>query len=196
MSRSRFADYLQSHRFWLMDLVPSATFPFLVLGTPLLGFQSITAPEYNADVEEIKQLNSMYKKHVYSGGSVSPITLSRGVRGFDDTMWQWMMRAIRGYDVIPRNLLLLQFTSISIGGALSAATAAALGPAALAAGDFGVEAWEGASFLPGKAWILWESIPTRYKAASDFDASSGAVSVAELEVSPVAFTEITLLSPL
>lgn len=179
MTRTRAADFMQNHRFWLLDIAPSATFPFLVLGAPLLGFQSITTPEYTADVDEIKQVNSMYKKHVYSGGGVSPITLTRGVLGYDDTFWQWMMRAIRGIDTTNRNLLLIHFTSIGHTD-----------------DELGIEAWEGAAFLPGKAWILWDAIPTRYKAGSDFDAQGGQVSIAELEIQPWAFTEITLGSPL
>jgi len=185
MARSRAADFLQNHRFWLLDVVPSATFPYLDLGAPLLGFQSITTPEYTADVDEIKQLNSMYKRHVYSGGGVGPITLTRGMLGYDDTFWQWMSRAIRGIDTTNRDLLLIQFSNISLSG-LDA------GPVEDLPGD----AWEGRAFLPAKAWLLWDCIPTRYKAGSDFDAQSGQVSIAELEVQPWAFTEITLGSPL
>jgi len=162
-----------------MDVVPSGTFPYLVLGAPFLGFQSISTPEYTADVDEIKQVNSMFKKHVYSGGGVSPITLTRGVRGYDDTMWQWISRAIRGNDTIARDLLLLQFTSI---GATN--------------DDIGVRAWQSIAFLPGKAWILWGCVPSRYKAGSDFDAQGGQVSIAELEINPWAMTELTLGSPL
>lgn len=179
MARNRLADFMQNHRFWLLDVVPSATFPFLVLGAPLLGFQTITTPEYTADVDEIKQLNSMYKRSVYSGGGVAPITLTRGVLGYDDTMWQWMMRAIRGFDMTNRHLLLLHFTSIGTTD-----------------DDIGISAWEAAAFLPGKAWLLWDCIPTRYKPGSDFDAMGGEVSIAELEIQPWAVTEFTLLSPL
>jgi len=141
MARHRHLDFMQNHRFWLMDVVPSATFPFLVLGAPLLGFQSITTPEYTAEVDEIKQLNSMYKRSAYSGGSVAPITLTRGVLGYDDTMWQWMLRAIRGFDTTNRHLLLLHFTSIGTTN-----------------DDIGVGAWEAAAFLPGKAWLLWDCL--------------------------------------
>jgi len=179
MARHRLADYLQNHRFWLLDVVPSSTFPFLVLGAPLLGFQSISTPEYTAEVEEIKQLNSMYKRSVYTGGGVSPITLTRGVLGYDDTFWQWMKRAIAGNDMTNRNLLLIQFTSIGTTD-----------------DDIGVGAWESAAFVPGKAWLLWSCIPTRYKAGSDFDAQGGQVSIAELELNVWAMTEMTLLSPL
>jgi len=179
MPRPRIADLMQNHRFWLLDVVPSATFPFLVLGAPFLGFQSITTPEFTAEVDEIKQVNSMYKRHGYSGGSVGPLTLTRGVRGYDDTMWEWMDRAIRGLDMIARHLLLIHFTSIGTTD-----------------GDIPIDAWESAAFLPGKAWLLWDCIPTRYKPATDFDAMGGEVSVAELDIQPWAMTEFTLLSPL
>lgn len=187
MARSRIADLLQSHRFWLMDIVPSATFPFYVLGSPLMGFQSITAPEYTAEAEEIKQLNSMYKRHAYSGGSVGPITLTRGVRGYDDTMWQWMYRAIKGMESTNRHLLLIQYANID---------AANIGPFDLDVPDLPTNAWEYVSFVPAKAWMLWDSIPVRYKGASDFDAMSGEVSVAELDIQPWAMTEVSMFSPL
>lgn len=178
MARSRLEDFLQSHRFWLMDVVPSLTWPFLVLGAPFLGFQSITAPEYTADVDEIKQVNSMFKRHAYSGGSVGPITLTRGVRGFDDTMWSWMHRAIKGMEATNRHLLLIHYANV-------------IDPSYIE--EFGNGAWEGKPFLPAKAWLLWDCLPVRYKAASDFDAMSGAVSVAELDIQPWAMTEFTLM---
>ena len=179
MARNRIDDFMQVHRFWLLDVVPSATFPFLVLGAPFLGFASITTPEVTLEYGEIKEMNSMFKRGGYDGGSVGPITLTRGVKGYDDTMWQWIKRAIQGNDMTNRNLLLIHFTNIGI-----------------EADDFGVQAWEGVPFLPGKAWLLWDCVPTRYKPGSDFDAMSGAVSIAELEVQPWAVTELTLLSPL
>jgi len=193
MARSRLADLMQNHRFWLMDVVPSATFPFLVLGAPLLGFQSISTPEYTAEVDEIKQLNAMFKRSVYSGGSVGPITLTRGVRGYDDTMWQWMKSAIHGNDMTNRHLLLIHYTSIGETlevGAPNAVTGL------IGSGELPMNAWESAAFVPGKAWMLFDCIPTRYKAGTDFDAMGGEVSIAELEVQPWAFSEISLMSPL
>lgn len=194
MARDRILDFMQNHRFWLMDVVPSATYPFLVLGAPLLGFQSITVPEYNAEVDEVKQINSMYKKHVYSGGGVGTMTLTRGVRGYDDTFWNWMMRAIRGNDMTNRNLLLIHFTSISRNQGPFTSSFGDVGP-----DDFDFlpgDAWQDHPFLPGKAWMLYDCLPVRYKPASDFDALSGQVSISELEIQPSAFTELTLMSML
>lgn len=74
------------------------------------------------------------------------------------------------------------------GGAGSAVNAARI--AAAGAASFGP--YEFAPRLPGKAWLLHGCLPTRYKAGSDFDASSGAVSIQELEISVDHFDEINL----
>jgi phage tail-like protein len=183
-SRSRIADYLQSYRFWLVDMVPSSTFPFFVLGSPVMGFQSITMPEVTLEVDEVKQINSMYKRYTYSGGSVGSMTLTRGARAYDDTFMLWVERAMRGNDMTPRNLLLIQYTNISINNDIGATVDM---PVA-------IEAWEVAQFIPGRAWLLWDCIPTRYKAGTDLDAMTGDVSIMEIDLQPHAFTEFALLS--
>jgi hypothetical protein len=126
--------------------------------------------------------------------------LSRGVRGFDDSMWLWMKRAISGTEITNRNLLMIHFTSISETSKLATSILAGVGanPLALASlleGGIPGDAWDGAAFLPGKAWFLWDCIPTRYKAGSDFEAQGGEVSIAEMDIQPWAMTELTLMSP-
>jgi hypothetical protein len=183
-SRHPLEDLLQSYRFWLVDMIPSSTFPFYVMGAPIMGFQSITMPEVTLEVDEIKQVNSMYKRYAYSGGSVGQITLTRGARAYDDTFMMWVERAIRGYDMVPRNLLLLQYTNINVANAMGVSVDL---PVA-------IEAWEVAQFLPGRAWLLWDVIPIRYKAGSDLDAMTGDVSIMELDVQAHAVNEFALLS--
>lgn len=190
MPRNRIFDFMQNYRFWLFDLVPSAAPPYFVLGSPAFGFSSITAPEYTASVDEIKQGNSMFTRHAYSGGSVGSITLSRGVRGFDGTMWDWMHRAIKGLEITNRHMVLLHYTNINLLHSSSNSNKIT---------DIMYEIGgplEIAGFIPGKAWILWSCIPTRYRAGSGFDAMSGDVSIAELDIQPDAMVEITLLDPL
>ena len=46
--------------------------------------------------------------------------------------------------------------------------------------------------IPAKAWLLVDCLPTRYKAASDFDASSSAISLQELDIEYERFDEIAL----
>jgi hypothetical protein len=204
MARNILADLLQNHRFWLMDLVPSATYPFFVLGSPIYGFQSISMPEYTFETREIKQMNSMLKRTVYEGGGWGTITLSRGVRIVDDTFYEWVRRAIDGLDTIDRDLLLVQFHPASAkildganiqalvngAGAIGNPTAAAVN--ALVGGmDCGY-----LRNIPGKAWLLWGAVPTRYKPGSDLDATDAGVSIMEIEIAVTNVSEFSLLSPL
>ena len=174
----RLFDLLQDHRFWLFDVVPSGMYPFTVLGPPVMGFSSITMPEVTLELEAVKQVNSVFPRRAYSGGDVSTVTLQRGVRAWDDSFWEWMHRAIKGSDMVNRHLLLLQYTGF--GGD---------------PGDLPVDAWEGAALAPGKAWLLMDCLPVRYKGGSDLDARSGQVSIAELEVQPWAVAEMSLMDP-
>ena len=183
VANSRIFDLLQTHRFWLLDLLPSTVFPFFVLGSPMYGFSSITAPEITLETREIKQYNSMWKQYAYSGGGVGPITLQRGTRMNDDTFYDWVKRSMRGSDRTHRTLLLIHYTGVN---ALKEVKGYSLDlPAPL-------EAWDSVSYVPGRAWVLWDCIPTRYKAGSDFDANSADVSIMELELQPHAVEEIVL----
>jgi hypothetical protein len=176
-------DLLQTHRFWLLDLIPSTTFPFFVLGSPMYGFASITAPEITLQTREIKQLNSMWTTVAYEGGGCGPISLTRGARMNDDTLYDWVKRAMRGSDMVQRTLLLIHYTGVN---AFQEAGGYNLDlPAHL-------ETWDGASFVPGRVWVLWDCLPTRYKAGSDFDAHSADVSMMELDLQPHAVEEIVL----
>lgn len=76
-------------------------------------------------------------------------------------------------------------------GAATAAVAAAFGGARTAL--FAVGAFvDSVPKLPAKAWLLGGCIPTRYKPGSDFDASSGQISMQELEVAVESLEEISL----
>jgi phage tail-like protein len=46
--------------------------------------------------------------------------------------------------------------------------------------------------IPARAWLLKGCLPTRYKAGTDFDATSGQVSIMELDVAPESIEEISL----
>lgn len=76
-------------------------------------------------------------------------------------------------------------------GALSAAAGAA---ASLALGNIGYGPMEFTPRIPAKAWMLYDCIPTRFKSGSDFDAKSGEISIAELEIQPEKIDEISLSS--
>lgn len=114
-----------------------------------------------------------------------------------------------------RNVLIIHFTRINVSEALSSSdpllrTAAVLGAgvagvllsgglaggATLAAGaaaqGFGIGPFQFATRIPARAWLLHNCIPVRYRPGNDFDASSGQVSIQELEVQPEYVEEFSL----
>jgi len=121
-----------------------------------------------------------------------------------------------------RNLLVIHFTTINIkdaitsddpllnaGAAVTAGLAATFaasfvtsGGGALIAGGavagvaaaqgFGLGPFEFATRIPARAWLLHNCIPVRYRPGNDFDASSGQVSIQELEVQPEFVEEYSL----
>lgn len=82
------------------------------------------------------------------------------------------------------------------GGAVAAAGAVANVAAQAAVGALMVKLGpaEVAPRLPGKAWMLYGALPSRYKVGGDFDASSSAVSISELEIAYEYFDEISLFA--
>lgn len=176
MARSNLGDLLQNFAFWLIDIDPSARLPFFVLGGPLYGFNAITHPEISVETEDIVQVNSPWKVRAFASADVGSITLSRGVRFYDSSMYTWIDRYIEGTDVGQRNLLLIHNMNTSLGSIPAAPTP-----------DF-IEIFR----IPGKAWLLWDCIPVRYKAGSDLDGTSGDVSISELDIQPSRIEEFSL----
>lgn len=173
MARSRITDLLQNYPFWLLDVQPSARPPFLVLGGPLFGFSAISHPEITITTETVDQLNAPFPEHAFSGATVSPITLSRGARFYDSSMYTWIDRFIQGEDVPHRDLILIQHMGL--------------------AGDVGpAPGFIEILRVPGKAWMLWDAIPTRYTPGPGLDATSGEVSLSELDIQPVEVEEFSL----
>lgn len=70
-----------------------------------------------------------------------------------------------------------------VGSAQGAVVGAAVGAGAAGVG-FSVGPFAFASWLPARAWILYDCIPVAYSSGSDFDAASGNVSLMELTVQP------------
>ncbi len=216
MPRIRLWDYMQDYPFWLLDVSPTLEFPFFVF-LPILGFSSISAPEMTIETKEIQPGNWLFKKHKVSHTSVSPITLIRGAQFFDSDYWRWIYKACTGSGKqIKRNLLLVHYlgytasglkgtgsalaATVGLGAGLAATSAvgvgAAIGVAAFEGivGVLGGELFGKADRIPGRAWMLRDCLPTRYKAASDFDAQSSNVSLMELDIQPEYFEEISLAS--
>lgn len=142
-----------------------------------------------------------------------------GNKDFEDggTLGKLNSILTNGGKVSPRrNLLIVQFTNINIGNvgnnasvatqaaavagtiALGALTGLAFGGGALGAAAgagaaiVGLGPFQFATRIPARAWLLHNCLPTRYKAGSDFDANTAAISLQELEVQPEHIEEFSL----
>lgn len=198
MARPRALDILQSYSFWVFDASGTQGNPLFSVFDPVLGFSAVTAPEIQVELQEIRPGNWEYARRVVKHASVQPILLSRGVRFFDSDFYNWISNAIRGVQPVRRNLVIVHFMGFrpirqlvnAVAAGDGAPTSARVGP------ETGITSL--VERLPGRAWILHGCVPTRYKAGSDFDATNGNVSIAELEVSPEYIEEMTVstLSPL
>jgi phage tail-like protein len=94
--------------------------------------------------------------------------------------------------------VLLQTGLAAAGAALAGQSLAAVGASAVQGAVFGLLShfgpFEFTARLPAKAWLLHGTLPIRYKAGSDFDASSSAVSIQQIELAIEMIEEVSLLA--
>ena len=95
MARGYLTDYLQVFPFWLADIGPLNTLSLPVL-TPVFGFSQLTSPEITVEIETFKEGNWMFDRKVVKSGSMTPMTLSRGVTLFESDFSNWMKAALYG----------------------------------------------------------------------------------------------------
>ena len=188
MARPRLLDLLQTFNFWVFDVTGPGGYALLSVFDPALGFSAITAPEISVETKDIQPGNWEYKRRVVKKAEAGAVSFSRGTRFYDSDFYNWITGAIVGRQPIRRNLIVVHFMgfrpiSQAMGKNQSFPTTAVV--------QAGVR-------TPARGWILYECLPTRYKAGSDFDATSSDVSIQELEVQPEHIAELTLatVSPL
>jgi phage tail-like protein len=200
MARLAITDYLQNYSFWLMDVLwpfePAAVPVF----TPIFGFSSISAPEIQAEIEEIQEGNWYLKRKVVRSGSISPMTLTRGVLPYDSDFYNWVLTGLSGNtSVVGTNLTGVNLSNI--GGPsprrdfvlIHFFARNPVGEGVAEFGPFGpIDVFPK---VPALAYLLKGCVPSRYKSSSDFDANSSAISMAEVTIEPESFDRISLVSP-
>jgi hypothetical protein len=188
MARPIYSDYLNVSRFHLYDI--SIGNPLYVL-TPIFGFKSCSLPQMNVTYKQIKEGNYEYVRYgAVERVEITPILLEQGVTLFNSDFGDWIRKAVIG-DVSPRNLLLVHFTNINpdFGGG-SGQTFGGFDIPGASLGALGY--FEDGARLPGRGWYLKQARPISYKPGTDFDASSGEISLASLEIAMEEFAELNL----
>jgi phage tail-like protein len=173
MARAQTTDYLQTGRFHVVDV--SFTVPPILL--PVYGFRTCTLPEIIGNVRSINEGNYEFPRKVYAGAEIGDVTLTQGVSLLNSDFYDWMRKAIVGHRG-PRNILIIQF--------LNTKGTRFTGSGLITGG------LEFVGRLPGRAWLLKNCRPSRYKPGSDFDAMSQEVSLAELTLSIEELQEYSL----
>lgn len=214
MARSGLTDFLQNHKFWLLDVGPLNARSLPVLA-PLYGFSAITAPSIQGTVTKIKPGNSYHHVPVITGGEEGEITLRRGASFGDIEFYRWILAAITGDPAarpatsalgigapiiyIRRTLFLVQFFPrvpfLADGTAPSTGSSSVSGiggvTGALLSSLLPTPV-EGGLCIPARGWLLKGCVPVKYTAASDFDATDSGISVMELTLQPEKIEEINL----
>jgi len=195
VAHRRFLDMMQLYPFWVFDASGFQGNPLFSVFDPVLGFSSCSTPEINVEAKEIQRGNWEFKTRVVKSADVSQITLQRGARFYDSDFYNWITGAIRGIQPVRRNLVLIHYLGFRL-QRFVASRSGAIQPGQSGVGAEVVLNTAGSSGvpldrIPGRAWFCGSCIPVRYKAGGDFDASSGEVSIQELDVQPEYVHELT-----
>lgn len=197
MARSVRTDHAQNYMFRAM-VVDDATGPFgvtlpqslpqafTVLGN-FASFARISIPSVTLETEEFKEGNWPFRRRVITAASVDTITMERGVTLYDSDFWLWASAALNG--LTTRKSLLINLMHRTQEPALGPSQQQARQKAPVLTGSAGVNNFSLVTVqlrptipIIAKAWVLHEAIPVRIKPASDLDAASSEVSIAELEI--------------
>lgn len=175
MARARETDFLQNFRFGV------STIEFKSDADPLnpavennpgiagkAGFQSVTLPEISIEATEYREGNYKYTKKFPGPPTISDVTLMRGVVNKDLAFYDWAVSALSGMEY-SANIQIEQYGRTDYTVADAAEYSAAPGTAE-------------------RTFICYNCTPTRCKPSADLDATSGEVSMAEVDFALEYFT--------
>lgn len=184
MARTMQTDFLNGMRFHVVAVpavAPGSTpvNPLQPAGRPQAGFSACTTPEMSAEAVEYREGTSVYTQKYPGVPSVGgDLTLSRGVARQDTTFWDWMKMTIEGGGPTGgeyrADLLIKQFhrRETLVGEPDNARNFNTIDT----------------NSVPAKTYNIFNGFPTRCKPTADFDATSGDVAIAELDVAFENFT--------
>lgn len=172
MARTRETDYLQNFRFHARVVDGPDFLAFESEGQGEAGFQSITLPEETFEVAEYREGNYKYTKKFPGPPTFSDVTLMQGIVNRNTTFYNWGL-AGRGGSDYRCDVEIVQFH-----------------------GDDVQDGVAGKITSPGsRITKLHEAFAMRHKDGTDLDATSGEVSIQELDLSLEFYEVIVVSSP-
>lgn len=181
MARMAETDFLQSMRFFVTVATAQGINPFQftiehtnAAGVAVeiqAGFSAVTTPEISVEVVEYHEGHHIYTHKFPGRPSVSDVTLSRGVAREDTDFFFWVLQAIEGAGEDETHYR----TDLHIwhGGRAGLPNADVLA---------GPQTRYNAIARPTRYYSLFDAFPIRCKVAGDLDATSGDISISEVDV--------------
>lgn len=152
-ARSQSGDLFLTNRFALV--IDSGPFA----GTKVAGFQSISMPEHTIESIEYSEGIFNYSRFYPGRSSFSSITCTRGVVKDNNDLGRWIRRAAEGWNY-RGDLSIYHFHRSDVEGRAS---------------------YSSTSIKPYRRIKLYNCMPIRFKAGSDFDAMAADISIQEIE---------------
>jgi phage tail-like protein len=156
MARTEASDVLHSFRFHVTTENGFGQYSDSELGEA--GFQSVTLPEISTEAVEYREGIHTYTRKFPGVPTVTDMTLMRGVTKKDTSFYNWMIAGIEGGEY-RTNITVYHWHRD---------------------GKQAVD--KVADLNSARKYLCFECLPIRVKPAADLDATSGEVSLAEMDV--------------
>lgn len=172
-ARLEATDFLLSFRFQvtMLDKPPGGD-KYLDFSRPTdgeAGFQSVTLPEITIEATEYREGTYKYTRKFPGPPTISEVSCMRGVVKADTGFFEWCLAAIAGGEY-RANISILQF-----------------GREDFSTAGFSEFTPEQVPSSAARTYNCYECVPVRVKPAGDMDATSGEVSMAEVDFAPEYF---------
>ncbi len=173
MARLQATDFLLSFRFQVSTLAFNGEENPLAFENDgkAAGFQSVTLPEITLEATEYREGIYKYTRKYPGPPTITEVSCMRGVVKTDTAFFDWCVAAMSGAEY-RADIQILQYTRSDMPGPSSP---------------------DEYSDLPdhgSRAYNCFQCVPVRVKPAGDMDATSGEVSMAEIDFAPEYFTII------
>jgi phage tail-like protein len=159
MARPESSDYLQGFRFMVRTADGFAKYEDSDLGEA--GFNSCSQPELSAEGTEYREGHRTYTMKFPGTPTVGDISLQRGLTRKDTSFYAWMFQVVNGGNY--RTTVTIYHYPRS--GKVS-----------------GQGKGEVADLSKARQTICYQAFPTRVKPGGDLDATSGEVSMQEIDI--------------